>query len=59
LPPGNNADFIQQVFVPQGTMLQRSRALAVPEFGRLRGGAEQFRLLERLPAESFGPGVPF
>lgn len=56
LPPGNNADFIQQVFVPEGTMLQRSRALGV--FGH-RGGGEQFRLLETLPDASFLPGVPF
>ena len=56
LPPGNNADFIQQVLVPAGTRLQRSRAL--PAFGR-RGGKEQFQLLDKIPNESFGPGVPF
>jgi len=58
LPPGNNADFVQRVFVPAGTQLQRSRALPVEAWGRLRGGGEQFHLLERLPAENFGPGVP-
>jgi len=56
LPPGNNADFIQQVLVPAGTRLQRSRAL--PAFGR-RGGKEQFQLLDKIPNENFGPGVPF
>ena len=55
LPPGNNADFIQQVLIPGGTRLQRSRAL--PAFGH-RGGAEQFELLERIPNENFGQGVP-
>lgn len=55
LPPGNTAQFIQRVFVPEGTVLQRSRALSV--FGH-RGGAEQFRLFEFLPPESYGPGVP-
>ena len=56
LPPGNNADFIQQVLVPTGTRLQRSRAL--PAFGR-RGGKERFQLLDKIPNENFGPGVPF
>lgn len=28
-------------------MLERLRAIPVPEWGRLRGGAEQFQLLER------------
>jgi hypothetical protein len=58
LPPDNNADWIQRVFVPAGTRLQRSRALPVEQWGRLRGGGEQFHLLEHLPAENFGPGVP-
>jgi hypothetical protein len=56
LPPGNEAQFIQEVLVPAGTRLQRSRAL--PAFGR-RGGMEQFELLDLSPEESFGPGVPF
>jgi len=56
LPPGNSADFIQQVLVPAGTRLQRSRAL--PAFGR-RGGKEQFQLLDEIPNGNFGPGVPF
>ena len=56
LPPGNNADFIQQVLVPAGTRLQRSRAL--PAFGH-RGGKEQFQLLDKIPNKNFGSGVPF
>jgi hypothetical protein len=55
LPPGNNADYIQQVVVPAGTRLQRSRAL--PAFGR-RGGKEQFQLIDRIPDSAFGPGRP-
>ena len=55
LPPGNQATFVQEVIVPAGTRLQRSRAL--PAFGR-RGGAEQFELLEHIPVENFGAGVP-
>ncbi len=55
LPPGNTAAFVQEVIVPAGTRLQRSRAL--PAFGR-RGGAEQFELLQGIPVENFGPGVP-
>jgi hypothetical protein len=55
LPPGNTAEYIQEVFVPASTLLQRSRALKVPQWGRFRGGAEQFQLLERIPVENFGP----
>lgn len=55
LPLTNTAEFIQQVTVPAGKRLQRSRAL--PAFGR-RGGREQFELLDHIPGESFGPGVP-
>jgi len=54
LPSGNQATFIQQVLVPSGTILQRSRAL--PAFGA-RGGAEQFELLQRIPTGNFGPGT--
>ena len=57
LPPGNTAEFIQEVSVPAGTRLQRSRALPVPEFGRFRGGAEQFQLLDDIDDSLFGPGV--
>jgi len=55
LPAENTASFIQKVVVPAGTRLQRSRAL--PAFGR-RGGGERFRLLEEIPAQNFGTGVP-
>jgi hypothetical protein len=48
LPEQNTASFIQEVLVPAGTRLQRSRAL--PAFGR-RGGAEQFEILKLKPAE--------
>ena len=58
LPPGNNANLIQEVLVPKGTLLERSRAIPVPEWGRFRGGAEQFELLERIPTTNFGPRVP-
>ncbi|MGB7291232.1 MAG: RHS repeat-associated core domain-containing protein [Thermodesulfobacteriota bacterium] len=57
LPPENCAEFIQEVIVPAGTRLQRSRALPVPGFGRFRGGLEQFELLDRIPEKYFGPGV--
>ena len=58
LPPGNSATMIQEVRVPSGTMLERSRAIPVPEWGRFRGGAEQFQLLERLPEANYSPGTP-
>jgi hypothetical protein len=58
LPRNNTASFIQEVIVPRGTMLERSRAIPMPEWGRMRGGAEQFRLMERIPDANFGPGVP-
>jgi hypothetical protein len=58
LPPQNTAAYIQEVLVPAGTRLQRSRALPVPEFGRFRGGAEQFQLLDQIPNQNFGPGLP-
>jgi len=60
LPPGNRANFIQEVIVPAGTHLQRSRA-APNIWGR--GGAEQFEILKLRPNEfqpaQFGQGVPF
>ena len=58
LPPWNSATHVQEVLVPRGTLLERSRASQVPDWGRLRGGAEQFKLLETIPASSFGPGSP-
>ena len=57
LPPENTAEFIQEVLVPAGTKLRRSRALAIPGWGC--GGLEQFELLTRIADENFGPGVPF
>jgi hypothetical protein len=59
LPPANKATMIQEVLVPSGTLLERSRALPMPDWGRLRGGAEQFKLLEEIPVRNFGPGRPF
>jgi YD repeat-containing protein len=56
LPPGNQATFIQEVLVPGGTPLLRSRALPQPAWDRLRGGAEQFELLQHIPTTNFGPG---
>jgi len=58
LPKGNTATFIQEVRVPAGVRLQRSRA--TPLYGR-RGGAEQFEILpgQRDAGIVFGPGVPF
>ncbi len=54
----NQADFIQKVLVPADTRLQRSTALPVPQWGKNRGGVEQFELLERIPVKNFGEGVP-
>jgi RHS repeat-associated protein len=56
LSPGNSADFLQEVIVPAGSRLQRSRAIPVPEWGRYRGGAEQFQLLEHIPTKNYRPG---
>ena len=58
LPPWNKATHIQEVVVPNGTLLERSRAIAVPQWGRFRGGAEQFKLLEAIPDSNFGLGRP-
>ena len=56
LPKSNQASYLQEVIVPAGTRLQRSRAL--PNFGR-RGGGEQFEILDRIPDDNFGAGVEF
>lgn len=56
LPKGNSAKFIQEVTVPKGVILQRSRVL--PAFGK-RGGAEQFQILNFEPNIIFGPGKKF
>ena len=58
LPPSNQASMIQEVLVPRGTFLERSRAIPMPEWGRWRGGAEQFRLIDEIPPSNFGPGRP-
>ncbi|MBY0273454.1 MAG: hypothetical protein K2X02_08655 [Alphaproteobacteria bacterium] len=46
LPPSNTATYIQEVHVPAGTRLQRSRALPVSSWGK-RGGMEQFQIIEK------------
>ena len=58
LPPGNEATFVQEVLVAHGTPVLRSRALPQPAWGRTRGGAEQFELLQHIPTNNFGPGRP-
>lgn len=61
LPRSNTAKFIQQVNVPAGTNLRRSRASSQQAgdiFPNRRGGAEQFELLNKLPKTSFGSGKP-
>jgi RHS repeat-associated protein len=55
LPPGNAATFVSEVLVPAGTRIQVG--LAGEAFGQ-SGGWLQARLLERIPFESFGKGVP-
>jgi hypothetical protein len=61
LPPGNKATYIQEVHVPKGTRLQRSRARPIKEFGRKHGGAEQFEVLNIKDLEKldFKTGVLF
>jgi hypothetical protein len=58
LPPWNKAEFIQEVMVPKGTLLQRSRALPISDWGGT-GGLEQFQLLDDIPALNFGEGIFF
>lgn len=58
LPARNKATMIQEVLVPNGTLLERSRAIPMSEWGRIRGGAEQFKLLDEIPIRNFGPGRP-
>lgn len=59
LPPSNTAKFVQEVVVPAGTRLQRSRALPVKDYGT-RGGMEQFEILQgqNIPSTNFSKGVP-
>lgn len=56
LPKFNKATRIQEVTVPAGTMLERSRAKSMPEWGRYRGGMEQFELKEIIDNSCFGEG---
>ena len=61
LPRANTAEFIQEVTVPAGTTLRRSRAAPIQAndvFPSRRGGAEQFELLDRIPTGNFGAGRP-
>ena len=61
LPRSNTANFIQEVNVPAGTSLRRSRAAPIQAddiFPNRRGGAEQFELLNRIDPSNFGPGRP-
>jgi hypothetical protein len=59
LPPLNTAEYIQEVIVPAGIRLQRSRALPVPKWGK-RGAMEQFQIFERdLSKIIFKDGIPF
>ncbi|MBY0273394.1 MAG: hypothetical protein K2X02_08350 [Alphaproteobacteria bacterium] len=55
LPPSNKATYIQEVHVPAGTRLQRSRALPVSSWNK-RGGMEQFYLIDEIPEISFKEG---
>ncbi|MBY0273459.1 MAG: hypothetical protein K2X02_08680 [Alphaproteobacteria bacterium] len=55
LPPSNKATYIQEVHVPAGTRLQRSRALPVSSWDK-RGGMEQFFLINEIPKTSFKEG---
>lgn len=61
LPASNTAEYIQEVIIPTGVRLQRSRALPVPKWGRYRGGMEQFQVLnlDDLSKLIFKDGVPF
>ncbi|ORU90028.1 MAG: hypothetical protein A6F71_03430 [Cycloclasticus sp. symbiont of Poecilosclerida sp. M] len=59
LPRTNRADLVQEVLVPAGTRVRRSRAAptrANKTFPNRRGGAEQFELLDRIPTGNFGLG---
>jgi RHS repeat-associated protein len=58
LPPGNKATMIQEVLVPNGTLLERSRAISMREWGRMHGGAEQFKVIDPIPRQNYGPGRP-
>ena len=55
LPEGNSASFVSDVNVPAGTRIQVGTAGSA--FGQ-SGGWPQVQLLERIPLQSFGKGVP-
>jgi hypothetical protein len=56
LPPGNDAKLH-----PRSTRSGRDAppAISCVRSLRARGGAEQFELLQRIPSENFGVGIPF
>ena len=62
LPRANTAEFIQEVNVPAGIGLRRSRAAPISAnemFPNRRGGGEQFELMDFLDEDAFGPGRMF
>lgn len=59
LPRANHGNLVQEVLVPAGTRVRRSRAASIranETFPNRRGGAEQFELLDRIPTGNFGSG---
>jgi hypothetical protein len=56
LPPKNTAENLSTVYMPEGTQIQSGNAAKA--FGR-PGGGEQIQLLQEIPEEWFGPGMPF
>ncbi len=53
--PGNTAEHVSGVQIPPATQIQWGTA--APAFGQ-PGGGRQIELLERIPGESYGPGIP-
>lgn len=61
LPKANRAEMVQEVIVPAGTKVTRSRAAPIQAnetFPNRRCGAEQFEIIDRIPTGNFGPGTP-
>ncbi|MCB9093016.1 MAG: DUF637 domain-containing protein, partial [Halobacteriovoraceae bacterium] len=62
LPEFNDASLIQEVLIPRGTKLRRSRAAGLKAhsiFPKRRGGGEQFKIInnfENVPKFKFGEG---
>lgn len=59
LPSANIAQIIQEVMIPAGVRLRRSRAASLPRHGifpATRGGAEQFEILSPMKTSWFGEG---